>query len=57
MGTGIRGVLAIAVIAAHGAAQESQSFVIELTDKNFDAAVEQGQWFIKFFAPWCVPAV
>ncbi|CAG9460691.1 unnamed protein product [Pedinophyceae sp. YPF-701] len=36
------------------AGEFSHPSVIELSSKNFDASVSDGNvWFIKFYAPWC----
>jgi len=30
-----------------------KSYVIELTDSNFDSLIQKGDWLLEFYAPWC----
>lgn len=42
-----------AASAAPASDSQSTDSVIKLTKYNFDDNVKNGDWFIKFFAPWC----
>jgi protein disulfide-isomerase-like protein len=45
--------VALAAVALLGTVGALGAAVVDLTDATFDAETAKGDWFVKFYAPWC----